>query len=122
MEVEDTATWAWSRQLSNSIYCGRNSAFNVSRPALDCLKSCDNASDAIALYTVLKDLHGHTQNKPFALVWHSMRDAGYTDLAEKRFRLAQKSLLDFGLLVKCGKQWRWHWTAMSPLCASVWRE
>jgi hypothetical protein len=97
-EVERVAAWAWGKRLANSIFAGRNSSFRVDRAALDRLKGLRNASDAIALLTVLTDLHGHKPAKPFALVWGSMREAGHTDLAERRFREARNALIASNLL------------------------
>ena len=97
-EVRGVAQWAWEKRLNNSIFAGRNSSFRVSRPALDALKGKPNASDAIALYTVLTDLHGHKPNQPFPLVWDAMKEAGHTELTEKRFRRARDLLKKENLL------------------------
>jgi hypothetical protein len=98
-EVERVAAWAWRKRLDNSIFAGRNSSFRFDRAALDRLKGLPNASDAIALLTVLMDLHGHNPAKPFALVWRSMREAGHTDLTERRFREARNVLMAADLLI-----------------------
>lgn len=100
-EVRAAADWAWKRRLENSLYAGRNSHFRLPRPALDRLKALTNASDAIALFTVLTDLHGHGV-KPFALAWQSMRDAGHTDLPRRRFLTARDALIDAGVLMLVG--------------------
>lgn len=97
-EIERVAAWAWGKRLANSIFAGRNSSFRVDRAALDRLKGLPNASDAIALLAILTDLHGHNPAKPFALVWRSMRDAGHTDLTERRFREARNVLMAADLL------------------------
>lgn len=100
-EVRAAANWAWKKRLENSLYAGRNSHFRLPRPALDALKGLPNASDAIALFTVLTDLHGH-QSKPFALAWQSMRDASHTDLPRRRFLAARDALMDAGVLMRIG--------------------
>jgi hypothetical protein len=73
-ELREIAKWAWKCRLENSVYRGRDSAFTVNRQALDALRSCDNETDAIALYVLLVDLHGHTPGKRFALDFTAMRD------------------------------------------------
>ena len=101
-EVRGAAEWAWGKRLDNAIFAGRNSSFRVPRPAVDALKGLPNASDAIALYTVLTDLHGHNPTKPFALVWASMKQFNHTDLPLKRFRSARNTLIAANLLRRSG--------------------
>ena len=100
-EVRAAANWAWKKRLVNSLYAGRNSHFRLPRPALDALKGLPNASAAIALFTVLTDLHGH-QSKPFALAWQAMRNAAHTDLPRRRFSAARDALIGAGVLMRIG--------------------
>lgn len=98
-EVMRIAEWAWTCRLENRVYSGRQSAFKVQRSAIDRLKPLANASDAIALFIVLTDLHGHRDGWTFALKWEAMKRTGHTNLSRARFRSARNALLDTGLLV-----------------------
>jgi hypothetical protein len=66
-EVRGIAEWAWKARLENRIFRGRDSALSVPRLALDALRRCDNETDAIALYLLVIDKHGHIPGKWFAL-------------------------------------------------------
>ncbi|KAA9005941.1 bifunctional DNA primase/polymerase [Histidinibacterium aquaticum] len=94
-ELRRIADWAWACRLEGRVYMGRNSEFRVHRYALDLLAEYPNASDAIALFVTL---HGHIAGKTFALSFKGMRDAGRTDLSERRFLAARRSLEGAGLL------------------------
>lgn len=102
-EVQAIAAWAWQCRLENRVYRGRNSAFPLQRQALDALRGCDNETDAIALYVMLVDLHGHTPGKRFALDFKAMRASGLTRLSIPRLRSARRSLQAVGLLAQVGK-------------------
>lgn len=102
-EVAAIAGWAWKLRLENRVYSGRDSAFRVDRRALDALRSCDNETDAIALYMLLVDMHGHSPGKRFPLDFESMRRAGLTRQTVRRLRAARGSLQAIGLLTLVGK-------------------
>lgn len=97
-ELMGIARWAWQKRLDNNVFAGRNSEFRVQRTALDVLKSMPKSSDAIALYTVLADLHGHRPERPFALSWSGMADAGHIDLSKRRFVAARRMLQRAGVI------------------------
>ena len=61
-----------------------------------------NSSDAIALFVVLQDAHGHIPGKLFSLNWEGMRGAGLTDLADRRFLAARRALEAAGILTPAG--------------------
>ncbi|KGK78365.1 hypothetical protein PM03_14210 [Thalassobacter stenotrophicus] len=102
-EVTAIAAWAWELRLKNRIYRGRDSEFRVDRRALDALRSCDNETDAIALYMLLVDMHGHSPGKRFPLDFEAMRRAGLTRQSVRRLRAARGSLQAVGLLKLVGK-------------------
>lgn len=102
-EVTAIAAWAWECRLKNRIYRGRDSAFSLQRQALDALRGCDNDTDAIALYVMLVDLHGHIPGKRFALDFKAMRASGLTRLSIPRLRAARRNLQTVGLLMQVGK-------------------
>ncbi len=102
-ELRGIAEWAWKARLENRIYRGRDSAFSVHRLALDALRRCDNDSDAIGLFILLTDMHGHATGKRFALDFKAMREAGLTRLSIPKLRAARRTLQAVGLLKLVGK-------------------
>jgi hypothetical protein len=102
-ELRAIAKWAWECRLDNRIYKGRNSAFSLERSALDALRGWENEVDAIALYVMLKDQHGHIPGKRFALDFKVMRRSGLTRLSIARLRAARRTLEAVGLLALVGK-------------------
>lgn len=97
-ELEKIAAWAWQKRLDNSLYQARQSSFQIDRVALDRLAGRRGGSDAISLYVILIDQHGHCPGKAFTLIHDGMRYAGLTDLSRDRFRAARQMLEDSGLL------------------------
>jgi hypothetical protein len=102
-EVRGIAEWAWKARLENRIFHGRDSTLSVHRLALDALRRCDNETDAIALYLLVIDMHGHIPGKRFALDFKAMRASGLTRLSVPRLRAARRTLEDVGLLMMVGK-------------------
>lgn len=102
-EVRGIAEWAWERRLDNRIYRGRDSAFSLHRSALDALRGWQNGTDALGLYVMLVDLHGHAPGKRFALDFKAMRESGLTLLSISRLRAARRTLQTVGLLSLVGK-------------------
>jgi len=94
-EVISLANWAWRCRLENRVYAGRNSAFRVQRTALDLIRG---NPDALALYVILADQHGHIAGKPFGLHHQGMKDAGLITLSRERFNAARDYLINAGLL------------------------
>lgn len=94
-EVRGIAKWTWTARLENRLYSGRNSVVKVSRKSIDALRG--NA-DALALYTVLLDAHGHVPGKRFTLDGRAMRAAGLIDLSRQRFLAARKAIEEACLL------------------------
>jgi hypothetical protein len=101
-ELRAIAKWAWECRLNNRIYRGRDSAFSLHRSALDALRGWQNDTDAIALYVMLVDLHGHSPGKRFALDFQVMRATGLTRLSIPRLRAARRTLQTVGLLSLVG--------------------
>lgn len=107
------------------MYGGRASAFHLRRDELDRLRGLPNSSDAIALWIQLVDSHGHAPAKEFALNWRGMKAAGLTDLSDRRFLAARRTLEDAGLLVPAKNHRRGHHSRtyrlnrFSPLAAST---
>lgn len=101
-EVHALAAWAWQVRLENRVYRGRDSALSLDRPALDALRRWDNEADAIALYVLLADMHGHAPGKRFALDFTAMRANGLTRLSIPRLRAARRTLQAVGLLTLAG--------------------
>ncbi|MGR3499461.1 MAG: bifunctional DNA primase/polymerase [Limimaricola soesokkakensis] len=97
-ELRKIADWAWSKRLEGKVYRGRDSEFRLNREALDALAGLPNASDAIALFVMLQDQHGHLPGKTFVLCHPAMKEASRTDLSRERFIAARKSLESVGLL------------------------
>lgn len=97
-ELKAIAAWAWRARLENRIFKGRDSAVSLHRLALDALRKWDNDCDAIALYALLQDLHGHIPGKRFALDFKSMRAAGLIKLSVPRLRAARRTLEAVGLV------------------------
>lgn len=102
-ELRAIAKWAWECRLDNRIYKGRNSAFSLERSALDALRGWQNQTDALGLYVMLVDLHGHAPGKRFALDFKAMRSTGLTRLSIPRLRAARRTLQTVGLLELVGK-------------------
>ncbi len=102
-EVRGIADWAWRARLDNRIFRGRDSAVSLHRLALDALRRWDNESDAIGLYVLLADMHGHSPGKRFALDFKAMREGGLTRLSIPRLRAARRTLQAVGLLEMVGK-------------------
>tara|TARA_R100000935_G_scaffold53645_1_gene81667 strand:+ start:2911 stop:3960 length:1050 start_codon:yes stop_codon:yes gene_type:complete len=94
-EVAGIVAWTWQKRLSGKLFGGRDSAFTVHRMALDRLKG---NSDALALWVVLQDQHGHMAARSFGLNHPAMMAAGHTDLTRRRFRAAVAYLIAQGLL------------------------
>lgn len=101
-ELRAIAAWTWQARLENRLFRGRHSAFSVDRPALDALRGLPNDADAIAVYVLLIDLHGHAPGKRFALDFKAMRASGRTRLSVPRLRAARRALQGAGLLVQVG--------------------
>ncbi len=97
-EVTAIADWAWSARLDNRIFRGRDSAVSLHRTALDALRLWENETDAIGLYVLLMDVHGHTPGKRFALDFKAMRTTGLSRLSIPRLRAARRTLQAVGLL------------------------
>ena len=102
-ELCGIANWAWQRRLSGRLYNGRNSVFSVSRLAMDALRGKAGGSDAISLYVLLVDLHGHTPAKSFALDHAAMKAAELTDLSDRAFLAARRLLQAEGLVSVASK-------------------
>jgi hypothetical protein len=102
-ELRGIAKFAWDCRLNNRIYRGRDSAFSLQRSALDALRGWQNGTDALGLYVMLVDLHGHTAGKRFALDFKAMRKSGLTLLSIPRLRAARRTLQTVGLLSLVGK-------------------
>ena len=102
-ELAAIAGWAWGQLLKGEIYHGRDSGFRINRLALDGLRGKSGGSDAISLFVLLTDLHGHCPGKRFALDHAAMRAAGLTDLSLRAFRAARRMLESAGLLKLVGK-------------------
>ncbi|MCC5987289.1 MAG: bifunctional DNA primase/polymerase [Pararhodobacter sp.] len=102
-ELRAIAAWTWRARLENRIFKGRDSAVSLHRLALDALRRWDNETDAIALYVLLLDMHGHTPGKRFALDFKAMRAAGLTKLSVPRLRAARRTLEAVGLVRLAGK-------------------
>ena len=102
-EVKGIADWAWRARLENRIFRGRDSAVSLHRLALDALRQWNNETDAIALYVLLSDMHGHSPGKRFALDFKAMREAGLTRLSIPRLRAARRTLEAVGLVKLVGK-------------------
>jgi hypothetical protein len=94
-EVAGIVAWAWQKRLSGKLFAGRDSAFSVHRMALDRLKG---NSDALALWVVLQDQHGHLVARQFGLNHVAMIEARHTDLSRRRFRAAIAYLVGQGLV------------------------
>ena len=97
-ELSGIAEWAWKIRLEGNVYQGRSSQFRLQREAIYAIRIMPNASDAIALFVTLQDLHGHLPAKTFALQAEAMRAAGHTDLSRDRFLAARRNLEATGLL------------------------
>ena len=101
-EVKAIAAWTWRARLENRIFRGRDSAVSLNRLALDALRQWHNEADAIALFVLLQDKHGHTPGKRFALDFKAMREAGLTRLSIPRLRAARRTLEAVGLVRLAG--------------------
>ncbi|CAN1510206.1 DNA primase/polymerase, bifunctional, N-terminal [Paracoccaceae bacterium] len=101
-EVRGIADWAWRARLENRIFRGRDSAVSLHRLALDALRRWNNETDAIGLYVLLTDMHGHSPGKRFALDFAAMRASGLTRLSIPRLRAARRTLQAVGLLMLVG--------------------
>ena len=97
-EVQAIAAWAWRARLENRIFRGRDSAVFLHRLALDAVRQWHNEADAIALFVLLQDMHGHTPGKRFALDFKAMRHAGLTRQSIPRLRAARRTLEAVGLV------------------------
>lgn len=97
-ELRKIADWAWLKRLEGKVYHGRSSEFRLSRGALDALAGLPNASDAIALFVMLQDQHGHRPALTFPLDHSAMKAAGRTDLSRERFLAAREALRVAGLI------------------------
>ena len=104
-EVQAIAAWAWRARLENRIFKGRDSAVSLHRLALDALRQWHNEADAIALFVLIQDMHGHTPGKRFALDFKGMRAAGLTQQSIPRLRAARRTL-EAIKLIKLMKNYR----------------
>lgn len=102
-EVQKIAAWVWTLRLENRLYRGRDSTFRINRTAFDCLRQSQNGADALLLYALLLDQHGHEPGKRFALNFKGMRAAGLVPLSISRLRAARRTLEANGLLELVGK-------------------
>ncbi len=75
----------------------------MQRAALDALRGLHNDADAIALYVLLVDQHGHRPSYRFCLYFETMREAGLTSLSVPRLRKARQTLEEAGLLALASK-------------------
>jgi hypothetical protein len=80
-EVAGIATWAWQKRLSGKLFAGLDSAFHIHRMALDRIKG---NSDALVVWVVLQDQHGHMAPRQFGLNHAVMMEAGHNDLTRRR--------------------------------------
>lgn len=101
-EVRGIAAWACKMRLDNKVFSGRDSQVPLDRLALDELRRWDNETDAIALYVLLRDMHGHVPGKRFALDFTAMRAAGLSRQSVPRLRAARRTLEAVGLLQRVG--------------------
>lgn len=118
-EVRGIAKWTWTARLENRLYAGRNSVVKVSRKSIDALRG--NA-DALALYTVLLDAHGHVPGKRFTLDGKAMRAAGLIVLSRQRFLAARKAIEEACLLSvadqhRAGSRARTYYLSRLPVSA-----
>ncbi|MCC1481065.1 bifunctional DNA primase/polymerase [Roseibaca sp. Y0-43] len=97
-EVIAIAGWAWRARLENRIFKGRDSAVSLHRLALDALRKWHNEADAIALFVLLQDMHGHSPGKRFALDFKAIRAAGLSGQSIPRLRAARRTLEAVGLV------------------------
>ncbi len=97
-ELRAIAEWAWKARLENRIFRGRDSVVSVHRLALDALRRWENETDAIALYLLVIEMHGHSPGKRFALDFTAMRESGLTRLSIPRLRAARRTLQAVGVL------------------------
>jgi hypothetical protein len=102
-ELAAVASWAWRLRLENRLFAGRESGFFLPRAALDALREFGNESDAVGLFVLLTDLHGHAPGRRFALDFGAMRSAGLTRLSVARLRAARRTLERAGLLRLVGR-------------------
>ena len=101
-EVRRLADWAWRARLENRVFKGRDSDVSLHRLALDALRRWNNGTDALGIYVLLVDLHGHSPGKRFALDFTAMRKAELTRLSIPRLRAARRTLQAVGLLKLVG--------------------
>ena len=102
-ELAAVAGWAWGLRCNNRLWGGRDSGFTLSRAALDALRHFENETDAVALFVLLSDLHGHAPARRFPLDFVAMRAARLTKLSVPRLRAARRTLEAAGLLRLSGK-------------------
>ncbi len=94
-EVREIADWCWKQRLNNSVYNAQISAFTLWRNDFGAL---NGNVDAIALFTVLQQYHGHRLGKTFPLINESMKSADLIKLSRDRFIAAREYLIKAGLL------------------------
>ena len=94
-EIRNIADWAWGLHATGTLFAFDGGSFRVPRHFLQRL---DGHSDAIALYAVLCDKHGHSPGKLFSLSFEGMSKNGLIDLSERAFHRAKAALLKVGAI------------------------
>ncbi len=92
-EIRNIADWAWGLHATGKLFAFDGGSFRVPRHYLQRL---GGNSEAIALYTILCDKHGHSPGKLFGLSFKGMNKNGLIDLSERAFHRAKAALLKVG--------------------------
>jgi hypothetical protein len=97
-EIPDLAAYYWKLRMQNRLFAGRDSGFWFDRVAIDALKTQPYYTEALGLYVLLLDQHGHKGGKTFVLAFDGMKAAGHTNLGKPRFKRAIQTLEQAGLI------------------------
>lgn len=95
-EVRGIAQWGFETAVRGELYAASGGSFVVPRHFAKVLRG---DADALALYVLLLEQHGHQKNKTFGLRYEPMKRDGLTGLSERAFGRAVKKLVEVGAIV-----------------------
>lgn len=92
-EVLGIARWTWEKCESGELAFDTGGVFHVPRHFMSRL---GGNPEAIALYAVLREKHGHRPGTMFSLSHKGMREAGLLNFSERAFHNAKRLLMKVG--------------------------
>lgn len=94
-EVQKLGAWAFRKNKAGQLFASTGGSFVVPRHFAKVLRG---DADALALYVLVLEQHGHQTNKTFGLRYEPMKRDGLTGLSERAFDRAVKKLVEVGAI------------------------